>query len=134
MYSRSIIARAAPRFTPVRAPIRRRMYSSEPGKRFAGAEDNEFNREREHIKQHAGESGDFWGKLCIYVVIPCLIVGVVNAKIRWDAHWEHVSHEPPRSERPEYPYQNIRTKNFFWGDGDKTLFWNDKVNYHKRDE
>lgn len=26
---------------------------------------------------------------------------------------------PPKSEQPEYPYQNIRTKNFFWGDGDK---------------
>jgi hypothetical protein len=27
-------------------------------------------------------------------------------------------------ERPEYPYQNIRTKNFFWGDGDKVrLIW-----------
>lgn len=53
------------------------------------------------------------------VAIPALIVAAVNAKLRWDAHWEHVAHEPPRSERPEYSYQNIRTKNFWWGDGDK---------------
>jgi len=49
-------------------------------------------------------------------------VASVNAKVRWDAHWEHVAHEEhenPRAERPEYSYQNIRTKNFFWGDGDK---------------
>ncbi len=26
---------------------------------------------------------------------------------------------PPLEERTEYPYQNIRTKNFCWGDGDK---------------
>jgi len=26
---------------------------------------------------------------------------------------------PPLEERVEYPYQNIRTKNFTWGDGDK---------------
>ena len=26
---------------------------------------------------------------------------------------------PPLEERTEYPYQNIRTKNFPWGDGDK---------------
>jgi cytochrome c oxidase subunit 6a len=26
---------------------------------------------------------------------------------------------PPLEDRVEYPYQNLRTKNFFWGDGDK---------------
>jgi len=30
---------------------------------------------------------------------------------------------PPPEERVEYPYQNIRTKNFPWGDGDKTLLY-----------
>jgi hypothetical protein len=56
------------------------------------------------------------------VAVPCLILAAINAKLRWDAHWEHQAHEEhvnPRSERPEYPYQNIRTKNFWWGDGDK---------------
>ncbi|KAF2279555.1 COX6A-domain-containing protein [Westerdykella ornata] len=133
MLAQRTLACAAPRMAFARAPLRRRNYSSET-KQFAGAEDNEFNRERAHIQEHAAESGEFWRKLCIYVAVPALIVAGVNAKIRWDAHWEHVAHEPPREERPEYPYQNIRTKNFFWGDGDKTLFWNDKVNYHKRSE
>ena len=39
--------------------------------------------------------------------------------MRWDAHWEHKAHDIPMEEKPEYAYQNIRTKNFFWGDGDK---------------
>ena len=26
---------------------------------------------------------------------------------------------PPLEERTEYPYQNIRTKNYQWGNGDK---------------
>ncbi|KAI7489900.1 hypothetical protein KC351_g973, partial [Hortaea werneckii] len=52
----------------------------------------------------------------------------------WVEHWEHKSHEPPLEEQPEYPYQNIRTKNFFWGDGDKTLFWNPNVNKHNNVE
>jgi hypothetical protein len=26
---------------------------------------------------------------------------------------------PPLEERVEYPYQNIRVRNFPWGDGDK---------------
>jgi Cytochrome c oxidase subunit VIa len=53
------------------------------------------------------------------VVIPCLILGSINAWNLWNEHWEHWSHLPPLEERVEYPYQNIRTKNFFWGDGDK---------------
>lgn len=52
-------------------------------------------------------------------VIPAIVIASVNAWNLWNEHWEHMAHEPPRSEQPEYPYQNIRTKNFFWGDGDK---------------
>ena len=53
------------------------------------------------------------------VVIPALCIAGVNAWRLWEEHWEHVSHMPPIEERPEYPFMNIRTKNFFWGDGDK---------------
>lgn len=53
------------------------------------------------------------------VVGPCLILAGINAWNLWNAHWEHWAHEPPLDERPEYPYMNIRTKNYFWGDGDK---------------
>lgn len=53
------------------------------------------------------------------VAIPCLVVATINAYNLWNEHWEHWSHMPPLEERVEYPYQNIRTKNFQWGDGDK---------------
>jgi Cytochrome c oxidase subunit VIa len=56
-------------------------------------------------------------------VTPCLILGGINAWNLWDEHWEHWKHLPPLEERVEYPYQNIRTKNFPWGDGDKTLLY-----------
>ncbi|KAF2643445.1 mitochondrial cytochrome c oxidase subunit VIa [Massarina eburnea CBS 473.64] len=134
MFAQRAFVRSTPRFGLVRAPIRRRPYSSEPPKQFVGAEDNEFNRERARIEVHAAESGELWRKLSIFVAIPCLVIAVVNGKIRWDAHWEHQAHATPKEEMPEYAYQNLRTKNFWWGDGDKTLFWNDKVNYHKKDE
>ena len=52
-----------------------------------------------------------------------MILGTVNAWMLWNAHWEHWSHMPPLEERTEYPYQNIRSKNFPWGDGDKTLLY-----------
>lgn len=53
--------------------------------------------------------------------IPGLALAGANAYWLWSEHWEHWSHMPPLEERTEYPYQNIRTKNFPWGDGDKTL-------------
>lgn len=56
-------------------------------------------------------------------VIPALILAGANAYNLWNEHWEHWSHMPPLEERVEYPYQNIRTKNFPWGDGDKTLLY-----------
>nr|QEJ80712.1 putative cytochrome C oxidase subunit Via [Teratosphaeria gauchensis] len=125
--------RSFQRATAARPAIRqlgaRRWASSE----LTGTADNAFNRERAAVKQHAAETSDTWRKLSIYVVIPSLIVAGVNAWRLWNEHWEHKSHEPPLEERVEYPYMNIRTKNYFWGDGDKTLFWNPKVNYHKTD-
>lgn len=56
--------------------------------------------------------------------IPCLIIASANAYVLWNEHWAHWAHMTPLEERPEYPYQNLRIKNFFWGDGDKvsTLF------------
>ena len=53
------------------------------------------------------------------VVIPSIILAGVNAYRLWTEHWEHVAHGPALEDKPEYPFQNIRTKNYFWGDGDK---------------
>ena len=51
--------------------------------------------------------------------IPALILGSLNAKNLWDEHWEHWEHLPPLEERVEYPYMNIRTKAYPWGNGDE---------------
>ena len=53
------------------------------------------------------------------VVVPAILLASLNAKNLWDEHWEHWSHMPPLEDRVEYPYMNIRTKAFPWGDGDK---------------
>lgn len=52
-------------------------------------------------------------------IVPCLIGGGLNAYNLWNEHWEHWAHMPALEERTEYPYQNIRSKNYPWGDGDK---------------
>ncbi|EXF82664.1 cytochrome c oxidase subunit VIa [Colletotrichum fioriniae PJ7] len=66
--------------------------------------------------------------------IPALGLAAANAYVLWNEHWDHWSHMPPLEERVEYSYQNIRTKNYQWGNGDKTIFWNDNVNYHNPDK
>lgn len=57
------------------------------------------------------------------MVPVALAASSANAYYLWNEHWEHWSHMPPLEERTEYPYQNIRTKNYQWGDGDKTLLY-----------
>lgn len=117
----------------IRNTMQRRLASSEIPQ-LKGAADNAFNRERLAVKQHAAASSDLWRKLCIYVAIPSLVIASINAHNLWVEHWEHWETLPPLEDRIEYDYMNIRTKKFFWGDGDKTLFWNDKVNYHHKDK
>lgn len=63
------------------------------------------------------------------MVIPALILGSLNAKNLWDEHWEHWEHLPPLEERVQYPYMNIRTKAYPWGDGDKVSLYGNFIPY-----
>ena len=130
MFPQRQITRAAPRFAAqLRAPVQRRLASTTPQ-----AGENAFVRERRAVKEHAAGTTELWRKISIYGVAPCLFAAGANAYMLWNEHWEHWSHMPPLEERVEYPYQNIRTRNFPWGSGDKTLFWNENVNYHNHDK
>ncbi|EQL04087.1 Cytochrome c oxidase, subunit VIa [Ophiocordyceps sinensis CO18] len=141
MFATRQTARTASRFAAqLRAPAQRRLASS--------STENEFIKERQHIKDHASgttvcllvpdrakpevEIEDDLGNAAEHSrepmtnkgrsgVGPCLALAGANAYYLWNAHWEHWSHMPPLEERTEYPYQNIRTKNYQWGDGDKTI-------------
>ncbi|OBR05852.1 Cytochrome c oxidase subunit VIa [Colletotrichum higginsianum IMI 349063] len=124
---RQLLAAAA---RAARAPATR----STVQRRFASTTDNAFIREREAAKHHAAGTTALWRKISIYACIPALGLAAANAYVLWNEHWEHWSHLPPLEERVEYSYQNIRTKNYQWGNGDKTIFWNDNVNYHNKDK
>ncbi|KAL3483299.1 FAD binding domain-containing protein [Aspergillus germanicus] len=110
MFTQRGALRLAQRAAPVRSAAQRRLNSTQS--KYPWIVDNEFNRERAAVKHHAASTSGT-------AVIPVLIGGGLNAYNLWNEHWEHWSHMPPLEERVEYPYQNIRSKNFPWGDGDK---------------
>ncbi|KAK4200259.1 putative cytochrome c oxidase polypeptide VIa [Triangularia verruculosa] len=101
----------------LRTQAQRRLASTE----HAG--ESTFARERRHVKEHAKGTTELWRKISLFAVPPALILAGVNAYNLWNEHWEHWSHMPPLEERVEYPYQNIRTRNYQWGNGDKTLLY-----------
>ncbi|KAL5337564.1 FAD binding domain-containing protein [Aspergillus crustosus] len=118
MFPQRTALRLASRSAPVRSAFQRRLNSSQ-SKLPSWVADNEFNRERAAVQHHAASTSSLWLKLSIFAVIPCLIGGGLNAYNLWHEHWEHWEHMPPLEERVEYPYQNIRSKNYPWGNGDK---------------
>ncbi|KAK1768928.1 putative cytochrome c oxidase subunit protein [Phialemonium atrogriseum] len=135
MFPQRQMFRLAPRLAAqLRAPAARTVVQRRLASSAGQSTENAFIRERKAVKEHAASTTELWRKISIYGVIPCLLLAGINAYNLWNEHWEHWAHSPPLEERVEYPYQNIRTKNYQWGNGDKTLFWNDAVNYHNKDK
>ncbi|PLN82192.1 putative cytochrome c oxidase subunit VIa [Aspergillus taichungensis] len=134
MFAQRTAARMSQRAAQQLRSAPRRFNSTGTGEKFPWAVDNSFNREREAVKHHANSTSDLWRKLSLYAVVPVIILGAINSYNLWEEHWEHWEHMPPLEERVEYPYQNIRVKNYPWADGDKTIFWNSSVNYHNKDK
>jgi cytochrome c oxidase subunit 6a len=120
-------ARSSPRLAAQLRALQRRLASTD-------RVNNTFVSERRRIKEHSKETTELWRKISVYAVIPAIALAGANAWWLWKAHWEHWEHMPPLEDRTEYSYQNVRTKNYPWGDGDKTLFWNDGVNYHHKNK
>ncbi|KAG5363781.1 Cytochrome c oxidase subunit 6A [Yarrowia sp. B02] len=101
----------------------------------AGAE--AYEAEYVATEKHAAHTSALWRKISIYICTPVILATCVNTYFVEAAHAEHREHLSHLSEEdfpPEYEFQNVRTKNFFWGDGDKTLFWNPAVNRHIRSD
>lgn len=90
-----------------------------------------------HTKEHAVGTADLWRKISLYVFVPALLLVGINTYFIEKEHAEHREHllHTPDEELPrEMEFQNLRIKDFFWGDGDKTLFWNEGVNRHVRND
>ncbi|KAL2312375.1 Cytochrome c oxidase subunit 13, mitochondrial [Schizosaccharomyces pombe] len=83
-------------------------------------------------EEHAKRSSEFWKKVTYYIGGPALILASANAYYIYCKHQEHAKHVEDTD--PGYSFENLRFKKYPWGDGSKTLFWNDKVNHLKKDD
>lgn len=96
----------------------------------------EFVKHIEAVEQHAGHSSGTWKKVSMFLAAPIIAVTAVNTWFVEKEHAEHRAHNKHLSDEewpvPAFPYLNIRRVDFFWGDGDKTLFWNSDCNRHIR--
>ncbi|KAG0683912.1 Cytochrome c oxidase subunit 6A, mitochondrial [Pichia californica] len=94
----------------------------------------EFVKHTEAVVNHANSSSSTWKKLSLFLAAPIILATAVNTVIVEKEHAEHREHSKHLSDEewpvPKYPYLNIRRVDFFWGDGDKTLFWNSDCNRH----
>lgn len=92
-----------------------------------------FKAQLKATEHHARDTTALWKKISIFIAGPAILATAINTYFVEAEHAEHRKHLAHVSDEDwpvQYDYQNIRTKNFFWGDGDKTLFWNPVINRH----
>jgi len=95
-----------------------------------------YKAELEAAKHHAEGTTSLWRKISFFVAAPAIVATAINTYLveaEHARHREHLAHVSDEEWPVQYDFQNIRSKNFFWGDGDKTLFWNPVVNRHIKD-
>ncbi|EIF49215.1 hypothetical protein HII13_004369 [Brettanomyces bruxellensis] len=111
----------------------RRFLSSSSILKADPAKGKKFAEKNEDIIKHSQTSSATWKKISLFLAIPAILICAVPV---YRVEQEHAKHRKALKAIPddkwpaEYEYQNIRRKKFFWGDGDKTLFWNEGVNRH----
>ncbi|CDK27215.1 unnamed protein product [Kuraishia capsulata CBS 1993] len=96
-----------------------------------------FKAHIEAETHHAQGTSSLWKKITYFVAFPGIALTAVNTyfvEAEHAHHREHTKHLSDDEWPLDYPYQNVRKVDFFWGDGDKTLFWNPDVNRHVRRE
>lgn len=88
-------------------------------------------------QHHAEGTSSFWRKISYFIAAPAVIATAINTyfvEAEHAEHRKHLAHVKDEDWPAQYDFQNIRSKNFFWGDGDKTLFWNPVINRHIKSE
>ncbi|CCH60720.1 hypothetical protein TBLA_0D02150 [Henningerozyma blattae CBS 6284] len=85
------------------------------------------------VKSHAAETAIMWRNVSFFVAFPIIaltVYSVSGIEIEHAHHRKKLRQIPDKNWPIEYDFQNVRSKPYFWGDGDKTLFWNKGINRH----
>lgn len=90
-----------------------------------------FKKTYEEKVHHSEGITNLWKKATYFVALPAIIltaIPVINIELKHAEHRKHLAHLSDEEWPTQYEYQNVRTHKYFWGDGDKTLFWNSDIN------
>lgn len=84
------------------------------------------------VEHHAEGTTSTWKKVSFFIAVPAIVATAINTYFIEAEHAHHREHTKHLTDEewpvPKYSYLNIRRIDFFWGDGDKTLFWNTDCN------
>ncbi|KAK7208517.1 subunit VIa of cytochrome c oxidase [Myxozyma melibiosi] len=105
------------------------LYARDPAKAKA------FLEQEEAVEHHASSTAGLWYKISLFLAIPLCAASLIRSYKMEKEHIHHLYHDAEHYDEEsapnEFPYMNVRNKDFFWGDGDKTAFWS-VANHHKR--
>ncbi|KAG7194635.1 Cytochrome c oxidase polypeptide VIa [Scheffersomyces spartinae] len=91
----------------------------------------EFIKNASEKAAHSEGITNLWKKITYFVAFPVIALTalpIANVEMKHAKHREHQKHLSDEEWPTQYDYMNLRSRKFFWGDGDKTLFWNSDVN------
>ncbi|XP_065060978.1 cytochrome c oxidase subunit 6A, mitochondrial-like [Rhopilema esculentum] len=115
---------ASKMLVPIRASSQRIFYGRfqrKSSELFLKRNLSQFKQNLKEVESHAGETYVTWRKISIFVAVPvCTYLFYKHMIVG-----EHM--EPPK-EFIAYDHIRMRKKPFPWGDGDKSLFHNEKFN------
>ncbi|CAL9733547.1 cytochrome c oxidase subunit 13, mitochondrial [Monosporozyma servazzii] len=91
----------------------------------------QFQDSLKATESHAGSTAGLWFKISMLVALPAILMTsyhVYKVEAEHARHRDHLKHVPDEDWPRDYEFMNIRSKPFFWGNGDQTAFWNPVVN------
>ena len=83
---------------------------------------SQINSRQSHAKQ-----AKTWSHVYNFIAFPVMLLIGINCYVMEKEHMDH--HDETLADYVPYPYLRVKRNNFPFGDGEHTLFHNDRFNY-----